>query len=438
MAESSVSTDPGLAYLSGFGNEHETEALADALPIGQFNPQQCPYGLYAEQISTAAFTAPRVSNRRTWMYRTQPSVCQGKFKQISKGNLCTAPITGVVCPINPLRWDPLSLTEKPQDFVDGLITMVANGDPRQQQGLAVHMYVANKDMQDRFFYSADGELLIVPQSGSLGLDTELGRLWLGPGEIAVIPRGIKFRVRLFDGSSQGYVCENYGAPFELPERGPVGANGFANDRDFLYPVAHYEDTAGQYQLTAKFCGQLFEAEIDHSPLNVVAWTGNSAPYKYDLARFNVINTVSFDHMDPSIFTVMTSPSDTPGTANVDFVIFPPRWMVAEHTFRPPWYHRNIMSEFMGLIKGQYDAKKSGFKPGGMSLHNCMTPHGPDFATHDQASKVELTPEYQSESLAFMVESRYPMVPSEFAMNSPLLQQDYTQCWDGLGSRFKGD
>ena len=426
-----------LDYLAGFDNEHQTEALIGALPVGQFNPQHCAYGLYAEQFSTLAFTAPRHSNRRTWMYRIQPSASQGVFREKAGGLIKTAPFHDIQCPHQPLRWDPIPFSKSPKDFVDSLITVAANGDARTQAGMGIHLYLANQDMTDRYFYSADGELLIIPQQGSLLLATELGLLHLEPGEIGVIPRAIKFKVTLPDGSARGYICENYGAPLQLPERGPVGANGFANDRDFLYPVASFEDTSGQFQLVAKFDGQLFEADIDHSPLNVIAWTGNSAPYKYDLARFNVINTVSFDHCDPSIFTVLTSPSDTLGMANMDFVIFPPRWMVAEHTFRPPWYHRNIMSEFMGLIKGQYDAKKEGFEPFGMSLHNCMTPHGPDAATFNGATRADLKPEYYSDTLAFMLESRYPIVPTEYAMTSPQLQANYHECWDGLKKHFNG-
>ena len=195
----------------------------------------------------------------------------------------------------------------------------------------------------------------------------------------MIPRGIKFRVDLPDGASRGYICESYGAPFRLPELGAIGANGLANARDFLAPVAAFEDLDADCRIVAKFLGKLWVAEIDHSPLDVVAWHGNYAPYKYDLARFNCINTVSFDHPDPSIYTVLTSPS------GVDFAIFPPRWLVAEHTFRPPWFHRNLMNEFMGLIFGKYDAKAEGFLPGGASLHNCMSGHGPDAETYERAS-----------------------------------------------------
>ncbi|WP_448213462.1 homogentisate 1,2-dioxygenase [Colwellia sp. MEBiC06753] len=420
-----------LTYLTGFGNEHETEALPGALPIGQFSPQKVKYGLYAEQFSSTAFTAPRDKNRRTWTYRIRPSIAMGDFSPMDNGLVRTSPITEAVTPPNVMRWNALPYPETDKDFIDGLITIAANGDAKGQTGIGIHVYCANTDMHSRYFYNADGELLIVPQEGALLAFTELGKLFVKPGEILVIPRGIKFRIELPDGKARGYICENYGAPLELPERGPVGANGYANDRDFQYPVAWFEDLEGDFKLLTKFAGNLFQADIDHSPLDVVAWVGNSAPYKYDLSRFNTMNTVSYDHPDPSIFTVLTSPSDTAGTANVDFVIFPARWMVAEHTFRPPYYHRNIMSEFMGLIEGVYDAKEAGFEPGGMSLHNCMTPHGPEADVFEHASNAELAPQRYENTLAFMFESRYVISPTKFALETPAKQQDYLKCWNSL-------
>lgn len=427
-----------LQYLTGFDNEHETEALPQALPVGQFNPQRVAYGLYAEQFSSTAFTAPRARNRRTWLYRIRPSALQGDYEPYTQASrlVRTGPITEQPPVPNMLRWSPLPLPEAPTDFIDGLITLAANGDAQTQIGLGVHMYLANQSMTDRFFYNADGELLLVPQSGGLRLHTECGLLDVLPGHIAVIPRGMKFRVVLHDDTARGYICENYGASFELPERGPVGANGYANDRDFQYPVAAYEDREGAFELICKYGGEFFRASLGHSPLDVVAWTGNSAPYCYDLARFNVINTVSFDHPDPSIFTVLTSPSDTHGVANCDFVIFPPRWMVAENTFRPPWYHRNIMSEFMGLIHGVYDAKEKGFEPGGASLHNCMSPHGPEAAVFEKASTAELQPQRYDNTLAFMFESRYAFQPTRFAMETEARQRDYVDCWNSLKKHFR--
>ncbi|HZS10574.1 MAG TPA: homogentisate 1,2-dioxygenase [Blastocatellia bacterium] len=423
------------SYQSGFGNEFATEALPGALPKGQNSPQKAPYGLYAEQLSGTPFTAPRAANRRTWTYRIRPSVLQKPFSQISNGLLRSGPFNEIPATPNQLRWDPLPIPGEPADFVDGLVTMAGNGDPGMLAGTGIHIYAANASMHDRFFYNADGELLIVPEKGRLTIHTELGVLEVAPGEICVIQRGIKFRVELPDGEARGYVCENYGALLRLPDLGPIGANGLANPRDFLTPVVAFEDREGDFRLIAKFQGNLWEAEIDHSPLDVVAWHGNYAPYKYDLANFNCINTVSFDHSDPSIYTVLTSPSDTPGTANVDFVIFPPRWMVAEHTFRPPWFHRNFMNEFMGLVFGQYDAKAAGFVPGGASLHNCMSGHGPDAETFEKASNDDLKPHYIGNTLAFMFETRFVIRPTRFAMETAALQGDYWQCWQGLKRQF---
>lgn len=420
-----------LPYQTGFGNEFATEAIPGALPAGQNSPQQAPFGLYAEQLSGTAFTAPRTANRRSWLYRIRPAVQHKPFRQISNRLLKSAPFNELPPTPNQLRWDPLPLPTEPMDFVDGLTTIAGN------DGIGIHIYTANQSMQDRFFYNADSEMLIVPELGGLRFRTELGVLEVAPGEICIIPRGVRFRVELLAAEARGYVCENYGALFKLPDLGPIGANGLANPRDFQTPVAAIEDREGAFQLIAKFCGNLWEAEIGHSPLDVVAWHGNYAPYKYDLARFNTINSVSFDHPDPSIFTVLTSPSDTAGTANCDFVIFPARWVVAEHTFRPPYFHRNVMNEYMGLIFGQYDAKETGFMPGGGSLHNCMSGHGPDADTFEKASQAALKPQRYENTLAFMFESRSVICPTKFAMETPTLQRDYFECWQGLKKHFRG-
>jgi len=426
-----------LRYQSGFGSEFATEALPGALPGGQNSPQRAPYGLYAEQLSGTAFTAPRHANRRSWLYRLRPAVTHGAFGPIDSKLLKTAPFAEIATPPTQLRWDPQPFPTAPTDFIEGLVTLAGNGDAGMQAGIGIHVYACNRSMQERYFYSADGELLVVPQEGALRIATELGVLDVKPGEIALLPRGLRFQVRLDGAAARGYVCENYGAHLRLPELGPIGANGLANARDFLMPVAAFEDVEGSFQLVAKFAGRLWSARIDHSPLDVVAWHGNLAPCKYDLDRFNTVNTVSFDHPDPSIFTVLTSPSDTAGTANVDFVIFPPRWMVAEHTFRPPWFHRNVMSEFMGLVHGVYDAKAEGFAPGGASLHNCMSGHGPDAATFETASSAKLEPRKIEDTLAFLFESRYVIRPTRFALESPQLQRDYLDCWQGLAKRFTG-
>jgi homogentisate 1,2-dioxygenase len=429
-------TQTPLAYLTGFGNEHATEAAQGALPQGQNSPQRPPLGLYAEQLSGTPFTAPRRSNRRSWLYRILPSAMQPAFRRIDNKLWRSAPCTESEAPPNRLRWNPLPMPTAPTDFVDGMATMGTNGDAGGRTGVAVHIYRATAPMVDRVFSDADGELLIVPQQGKLLLFTELGVVEAAPGEIAVVPRGIRFRVELPDGTARGYVCENYGAPFALPELGPIGANGLANSRDFLTPVAWYEERRVETESVVKFEGNLWSVTLDHSPLDVVAWHGNYAPYKYDLGRFMTIGTISFDHPDPSIFTVLTAPTDTPGTANCDFVIFPPRWMVAENTFRPPWFHRNVMNEFLGLVRGVYDVRADGFLPGGASLHNCMTPHGPDPATFERASNAELEPHRLADSLAFMFETRLVIRPTEFALRSEALQTDYDACWSGFQSLFR--
>jgi homogentisate 1,2-dioxygenase len=422
-------------YQSGFGNEFATEAVKGALPIGQNSPQKAPLGLYAEQFSGTAFTAPRVYNKRTWTYRIRPSVMHKPFARIDNrllvskfGELETTP--------NQLRWNPLPMPSAETDFIGGLTTIAGNGDLFAQTGIAIHIFACNVNMTDRFFYNADGEMLIVAEKNRVRFLTELGVVEIGASEIAVLPRGLKFRVELPDGEARGYVCENYGAQFRLPDLGPIGANGLANPRDFETPEAWYEDIDGTCEIVAKFGGNLWACETDHSPLDVVAWHGNYAPYKYDLRRFNTIGSISFDHPDPSIFTVLTSPSSEHGTANCDFVIFPDRWLVAENTFRPPWYHRNVMSEYMGLVFGQYDAKEEGFVPGGGSLHNQMSAHGPDLEAFEKASNAELKPQKLAGTMAFMFESRYIIRPTEYAMKTSELQHEYFEVWQKLKKNFK--
>ena len=422
-------------YMSGFGNAFSSEAQPGALPQGRNSPQRAPLGLYAEQLSGSAFTAPRHENRRSWLYRIQPSAAHPAFTEVKLPLWRTAPFRERATP-NRLRWDPLPMPEGAADFLDGLVTIGGNGDAHGRVGVGVHIYRANRSMVDRYFYTADGELLIVPEQGALVLHTELGVMALSPGEIAVIPRGVRFAVKLSTTAARGYVCETYGEAFRLPELGPIGSNGLANPRDFLTPVAAYEDRPGPVELVAKLDGQFWATELEHSPLDVVAWHGNYAPYKYDLSRFNTIGTISFDHPDPSIFTVLTSPSEQPGTANVDFVIFPPRWLVAEDTFRPPWFHRNVMSEYMGLIHGVYDAKADSFLPGGGSLHNCMSGHGPDAETFERATSSVLAPHRISDTLAFMFETRLPIRPTRFALSTAALQSHYDRSWIGLGRRFQ--
>lgn len=425
-------------YMSGLGNEFATEALPGALPQGQNSPQRCPYGLYAEQLSGTPFTAPHGVNARSWLYRIRPSVKHvGRLRSTEVPFWKTAPhVVPHGLPLGQLRWDPLPIPNEPLTLVGGVRTMTTAGEARTQTGMAAHIFHVTQNMEDDYFMNADGELLLVPQTGRLDIATEFGRLSIGPGDIAVIPRGVKFKAGIEDGPARGYICENYGARFTLPYRGTIGANCLANPRDFKTPVASFEEKETPCRLTVKWCGGFYVSEIGHSPLDVVAWHGNYAPYKYDLRTFAPLGAVLFDHPDPSIFTVLTASSGEPGTANVDFAIFPERWLVAEHTFRPPWFHMNIMSEFMGLIFGQYDAKAKGFAPGGISLHNCMLPHGPDKATYDRASSGELKPQKLENTLAFMFETRYPQQLTEFAAKLPALQSDYhADTWASLEKHF---
>ena len=431
------------SMMPGFGNDFESEALPGALPQGRNSPQQCPYGLYAEQLSGSPFTAPRATNERSWLYRIRPSVRHsGRFAKADYPLWKTAP-TGEThdLPLGQYRWDPFEIPVDDTDFVAGMRTITSTGDCTQHSGMATHIYVCNRDMDKSVLLNADAEMLFVPQLGNLILHTELGQMTISPGHIAVLPRGMMVKIQLSDnkshGEARGYVCENYGAKFTLPDRGPIGANCLANARDFKTPVAAYDDSDEPHELIVKWCGGFHKTSLEHSPLDVVAWHGNYVPYCYDLSTFSPVGAISFDHPDPSIFTVLTAPSETAGTANIDFVIFPERWSVAENTFRPPWYHRNIMSEFMGLIKGKYDAKQEGFIPGGVSLHNMMLPHGPDLDAFEKASTSELKPVKMTDTMAFMFESRFPQHVTRFATETSTLQNDYIDCWQGLEKKFTG-
>lgn len=427
--------DTSISYLHGFGNHFQSEALPNSLPRGQNSPQRLAFGLYAEQLSGSAFTMPRAQNLTSWCYRIRPSVVQSEFTAL---NMDSALVTQIpAMPPTQLRWGPMPYPKTACDFIQGLMPLLSNGSPESLSGAAIYLYAITASMRD-YFYDADGELVFVLQEGRLQFKTEFGLIEAMPGEITVIPRGIKFQVKLLDTQARGYICENFGQPFRLPDLGVIGANGLANPRDFQIPCAAFEELDGDFNLICKFQNHLWTAKINHSPLDVVAWHGNYFPYKYDLRLFNTINTVSFDHPDPSIFTVLTSPSAIPGMANLDFVIFPPRWMVAENTFRPPYFHRNIMNEYMGLIYGAYDAKETGFVPGGGSLHNCMSAHGPDAQAYEKAVNASLTPEYYSGTMAFMFESNQVWKASPEALTATFRQKDYVDCWQGLKANFRPD
>ncbi|KAA9152319.1 homogentisate 1,2-dioxygenase [Amycolatopsis acidicola] len=424
-------------YLHGFGNEHHSEAIEGALPWGQNAPQHAPLGLYAEQHTATAFTEPRGVNRRSWVYRIRPSAAHPEFAPLSHETLFSAPVTDGVASPNRLRWDPLPFPDTVMDFVDSLYTIGVTGNVLQRNGIGIHLYVATASMDDRYFADSDGELLVIPQSGALLLHTEFGRLHVAPGEIAVIGRAVRFRVELPEGRARGYVCENYGQPFTLPALGPIGANGLANPRDFLYPVAAYEDREETVQVVQKFGGRLWAADYAHSPLDVVAWHGNHGAYKYDTANFAALGSIGFDHPDPSIMTLLTSPGELPGQANADLAIFPDRWTVMEHTFRPPYFHRNGMSEFMGLVHGVHDAKSEGFVPGGASLHNLWASHGPDAETTAAAIAADLQPRKMTGSLPFLLETRYPVTVTELARSAAHRQSGYDGAWAGFPRSFTG-
>ncbi|WGH78692.1 homogentisate 1,2-dioxygenase [Jannaschia ovalis] len=426
-------------YMPGFGNDFETEALPDALPQGMNSPQKCNYGLYGEQLSGTAFTAPQGQNERTWCYRIRPSVKHsGRYRKIDLPYWKSAPLVDPdIISLGQYRWDPVPHSDEALTWLTGMRTMTTAGDVNTQIGMASHIYLVTQDMEDEYFYSADSELLVVPQAGRLRFATELGVIDIGPQEIALIPRGLVYRVELLDGPARGFVCENYGQKFALPDRGPIGANCMANRRDFKTPTAWFEDRETPSRLVIKWAGSFHECEIGHSPLDVVAWHGNYAPCKYDLNTYCPVGAILFDHPDPSIFTVLTAPSGVPGTANIDFVLFRDRWMVAEDTFRPPWYHKNVMSELMGNIYGQYDAKPQGFVPGGMSLHNMMLPHGPDREAFEGASNAELAPHKLADTMSFMFETRFPQHLTPFAATEAPLQDDYVDCWADLPKLFDG-
>lgn len=424
-----------LRYQSGFGNEFASEAIPGTLPVGRNSPQRVAHGLYAEQISGTAFTMPRHLNRRSWLYRIRPGAVHERFEPMTEGAFHNR-FAEVPADPNPLRWSPMPLPQVRTDFLDGVFTVAGNGAPSAFSGVGIHVYAANASMAERHFVNADAEMLLVPQQGRLRLVTEMGVLEVAPCEIALIPRGIRFRVELPDGVARGYVAENFGLPMRLPDLGPIGSNGMASPRDFLAPVAAFEDREGAFELVNKFQGRLWRARMGHSPCDVVGWHGNYTPCKYDLRRYNTIGSISFDHPDPSIFTVLTSASAVPGAANMDFVIFPPRILAMQDTFRPPWFHRNVASEFMGLIEGEYDAKADGFLPGGASLHACMTGHGPDAATFEKASHADLSkPDYIDGTMAFMFETSLVITPTAQALSSPHRQRDYAQCWAGLKKQF---
>lgn len=421
-----------------------SEALPGALPKRQNSPQHPPYGLYPELISGSAFTVPRVKNRYSWLYRIRPTVQHAAFRradyELWAHPRWLNPPFSHPCPPVQFRFRPVQPATADTDFVDGTTTLAASGSPASQEGCSANVYAASTSMsaKGRFLRNADADMLLLPQEGRLIIKSELGELEVEPWELALVPRGITFQVNLASGTShaRGYFLENFGDHFVVPDLGPIGvSSGLAHPRHFLAPEAQYEELKGNFELVSKFLGRLYRSPLSHSPLDVVAWYGSHVPCKYDMRLFMALNTVTYDHPDPSIGTVLSAYTASPGLANVDFVIFPPRWMVGENTFRPPWFHRNCMSEFMGLLTGSYDAKPDSFLPGASSVHNRFVPHGPDHQAVDRGTAQDTSkPERYGGTLAFMWETKLVWHPTEYALTE-LDDHTYPECWQGIQARF---
>lgn len=430
-----------LKYLSGFGSTVQSEALPGAVPAGQNSPHHPPYGLHAEQINGVPFTVPRFGNARTWMYRIRPSVNHGEFSPREGGQFGLTYLEGAAGP-DLLGWCPRPMPDEATDFLDGLATVVGSGHPSDGPGFALHSYVATKDMVDVALYDADGDLMILPDTGRLRLQSELGWLEVGPGQLAVIPRGLVFSVALVDGPARGFVGETYGRHFHLPERGPIGSNGLADERHFEMPVAAWEDreVSDGFVIVAKMGGRLYEARRSHSPFDVVGWHGKYAPYRYDLARFNAMGTVTWDHPDPSIYTVMSAPLHEAGQNLADLVVFPnPRYEVAQHTFRPPFFHRNAATELNFIVKGPSNPSEV-FTRGGLFMTPPFSAHGVAVETiertlaqsEDEASQPK---KMAGSSLWLQFESALPLRVSPWAMQTPYRRPNFRAFAQGVEPTF---
>ncbi|KAF8579366.1 homogentisate 1,2-dioxygenase [Ramaria rubella] len=439
-----VATDPSerdpYVYQTGFGNRFASDAIPGTLPLGQNNPQRCKYGLYAEQVTGTAFVAPRCENQNAWLYRIRPAVAHDGFTALARN----PDLESNFLPANPrislsasqLSWQPIGIPSVETDFIDGLKTVAGCGDSSLREGLAVHLYAANVSMGKKAFVNTDGDFLIVPSQGRLDIQTEFGKLMVRPGEIVVIQRGIRFKVSLPNGPSHGYIQEVFGAHYELPELGPLGANGLANARDFEYPVASFDIDQTPWDIVYKVSGSLHLCKQRHTPFDVVAWHGNYVPYKYALEKLITVGSLTRDHIDPSIFCVLTARSKTAGTPLADFLAYGPRWDVAYNTFRPSYYHRNAASELLGLIYGAYPGR-AGFQPGGLNFTPPFSPHGPTSGPFKAASEAELKPQWISVgSLAFMFESSMTLALTEYAIKrANTMRPVDPKTWEGLKPLF---
>ncbi|KAK0434287.1 homogentisate 1,2-dioxygenase [Armillaria borealis] len=414
---SSPSGDP-YKYQVGFGNRFASEAIPGILPQGQNHPQKNKYGLYMEGMTGSPFVAPRPQNLHAFMYRIRPSLDHKKFVRLPD----SPDMESNFLPTNPkvhisptqLNWapPPFPSSKDEVDFIAGLKTIGGNGEPTAREGLALHIYLANADMKNKAFCDSDGDMLVVPQQGRLDVQTEFGRMMVRPGELMVIQKGMKFKVSLPDGPSRGYVQEIFGSHFELPDLGPIGGHGMANPRDFEVPLASFEIDETSWE--GKIGGQLFSAAQDHIPFDVVAWQGNYVPYKYAMEKFIFVGSVSKDHLDPSVFTVLTAKSKATGIPLVEILTVSERWNVASDTFRPPYYHRNNATEILCFISGERGGR---YVPGGIVLQTVFCPHGPPPEVHKAAIVAELKPERISKgSMAIAIETPMILSMTDYAMN----------------------
>ncbi|GLI78307.1 hypothetical protein PoHVEF18_006618 [Penicillium ochrochloron] len=409
MTTSKFEIDDKFKYLNGFNGYHQSEAAEGVIPLVINIPQKSKYGLHTERISGSSFTAPRKDSKQTWLYRLLPSTCHEDFSLLENHPFNLKNVLNSKYQYSPNRstWAPAQIA-KEADFLTGLQLIGGAGNPTMKEGLAYYAFTAGKSMpSNQAFYSADGDFLLAPQKGTLDIRTEMGYLRVRSNEICVVPRGIRFHVSLPAGPVRGFALELFEGHFELPELGPIGSTGLANIRDFEIPTASFDNSNVDTEIIAKFAGQVHRTVHRGSIFNVAGWSGTYYPFKYDLGKFNTIGSVSYDHTDPSIFTVLTAPSSVPGEAVVDVAVFGPRWLVMEKSYRPPYFHRNTMSEFAFVIKGGFDVTPLPPQLEGLFLlSNTMCAHGADPESWKQATEKELVPEkIPPGNLGMMFESK---------------------------------